>query len=287
MRAEIPTRSRPLRSFMHILALYALCSGALGCGDVHCPAGTALDGQYCRKFASPKGAGAGGSRSGGSANALPVAGSVAMSGGAGNRTAVGVPAGIGGGGSGVAGPIGMATSAGASGQTPPPMRALCPPNACMPGGSCVEGAADYACSCSAGYTGTNSKFCKKTYTLGPDTVSDDVTHLVWQLKLSTNNYTEPEAAAYCSALKLTTGSWRLPTKYELQTILDPTVAAPGPTIDLASFPGTPAAAFWSSTAFNPLPNGTSNTYWSVDFGRGDSTFSGATNKFLVRCVRSM
>jgi hypothetical protein len=207
----------------------------------------------------------------------------AHSGGAGGVNAVGASLATAGAGVGAA--MVMAT-AGASAEAPTPrVRALCPPNACMPGGMCMEAANDYACSCGPGYTGTNSKLCKKAYNVGSDTVSDDVTHLVWQLKLSANNYTEPEAAAYCSALTLMNGGWRLPTKYELQTIVDPTVAAPGPTIDLAAFPSTPAAAFWSSTAFNPLPDGTSNTYWSVDFSRGDSNFSRTDSKYSVRCVR--
>jgi hypothetical protein len=39
---------------------------------------------------------------------------------------------------------------------------VCPMNACLPGGECVVGAADYSCECGADYEGTGTKSCAVT-----------------------------------------------------------------------------------------------------------------------------
>lgn len=62
-------------------------------------------------------------------------------------------------------------------------------------------------------------------------------------------------------------------------LVDPTAA--GPAIDGTAFPGTSAAAFWSSSPYVGL----AGFGWVVDFGDGSSYDTGASYALRVRCVR--
>jgi hypothetical protein len=69
---------------------------------------------------------------------------------------------------------------------------------------------------------------------------------------------------------------------ELVTIVDSSVAFPGPTIDANAFPGTSTgAAFWSSTPAVSM----SGYAWVVDFAGGSTGFYAQTFSNAVRCVR--
>lgn len=74
--------------------------------------------------------------------------------------------------------------------------------------------------------------------------------------------------------------WRVPTKAELESIIDYT--APSPAINVTAFPGTPANWFWASSPFV----GSSNIAWSVNYYDGDSNGSNISQAYNVRCVRS-
>ena len=52
-----------------------------------------------------------------------------------------------------------------------------------------------------------------------NTVTDNVTHLVWQAKGDTNSVDFPTAEATCNAIGAA-GQWRLPKRIELITLLD-------------------------------------------------------------------
>ena len=116
---------------------------------------------------------------------------------------------------------------------------------------------------------------------GDGTVHDTKTGLVWQQAAAPDAYTWSEAGSYCSGLSLAGTGWRLPSIKELMTLVDFTVAQPGPTIDATAFPNTPANWFWSSSP----AAGSSSYALAVNFGNGEagSLDMGTTNE--VWCVR--
>jgi len=118
------------------------------------------------------------------------------------------------------------------------------------------------------------------YSVASDTVTDNVTHLVWERLASTTNYLWSDAATYCQG-RSTGGlsGWRLPAIRELLSIVDARECSPS--IDTAAFPDTPGTWFWSST----LTAGGSSNARSVDFGNGYSGYNGVGASGYVRCVR--
>jgi hypothetical protein len=112
-------------------------------------------------------------------------------------------------------------------------------------------------------------------------VLDTKTGLTWQKVVPAGTYTWANAKAYCTGLALEGGGWRLPTATELSSLVDETVAQPGPTIDATLFPGTPNNYFWSSS-----PVGGNASYaWLVDFSNGFTSYNDVSNTYRVRCVR--
>lgn len=142
-----------------------------------------------------------------------------------------------------------------------------------------------------GVTGTGSETTVGQYVVSADglTVTDTSTGLVWQRDGSGSrpNCTQsplctwPEAKAYCAGLTLDGSGWRLPTLDELESIVDLTVASPGPTIDQTAFPSTPTAWFWTSSPYAGPPAGA----WAVAFNFGYSSSTDTDNNLRVRCVR--
>lgn len=121
------------------------------------------------------------------------------------------------------------------------------------------------------------------YTIANDTVKDNKTGLTWQRAVPNWSYTWATAKSYCQGLNLGgySSGWRLPTKKELETLVDRRTS--NPSIDLAAFPNTPPNFFWSSTIFAGLPN----RAWGVYFYRGTSwgDADALPNASSVRCVR--
>jgi hypothetical protein len=106
------------------------------------------------------------------------------------------------------------------------------------------------------------------------TVTDTITGLVWQRDGSGTRTacsgpgaltcSWSEAQAYCASLVLGgLSGWRLPAVLELSTIVDFTQTSP-PTIDQATFPGTPSEYFWATS---PPSGGYGHPY--IDFGSGE------------------
>jgi hypothetical protein len=75
--------------------------------------------------------------------------------------------------------------------------------------------------------------------------------------------------------------WRLPSKQELQTIVDYSIPYPGPTIKAAYFPSTIASYYWSSTTYASYTDGA----WSVNFSDGVVDYGYKDSSYYVRCVR--
>jgi len=146
---------------------------------------------------------------------------------------------------------------------------------------------------------------KPSYTVSDQVITDNVTKLRWQRVLPDvypsckGNYdfvgrlrgvgtgcTWDEAKAYCRspelAEKLGGGTWRLPTKIELESLIEPTRIN---TID-ARLNAFPIDFVWtSSPILNPLPEGLKMS-WNIDFMSGESNMGGRFKGGRVRCVSS-
>jgi hypothetical protein len=110
------------------------------------------------------------------------------------------------------------------------------------------------------------------------TVYDGRTRLTWQQILDSGTYSQADAAIYCQNLSLNGGGWRVPSRKELETIVD--YSRSNPAIDPVVFPNTPAGAFWTSSTVVGTGGG-----WSVHFGEGSVSPGTSTQKLRVRCVR--
>jgi Protein of unknown function (DUF1566) len=123
---------------------------------------------------------------------------------------------------------------------------------------------------------------------GDQTITDNVTELMWQKAVPTKTYTWTEAVAYCATLTLAGHSdWRLPSRIELVSILDVglgsilDVGLSNPSINRTYFPATPASTFWSSSPAAGSPS----VVWVVFFDSGRTGFDLMTVTGDVRCVR--
>ena len=121
-----------------------------------------------------------------------------------------------------------------------------------------------------------------TYDAGPEggtgPVYDAVTTLTWS-RTTTTQVTSPKSA--WDACKALPGTWRVPTRIELVSLIDFTQPSGQPTIDPAAFPNTPADTFWTSSPV-PGPDGGPIAYWTVSFATGLTANGGSANN--VRCV---
>lgn len=74
--------------------------------------------------------------------------------------------------------------------------------------------------------------------------------------------------------------WRLPSRTELESLVDITTF--NPAIDTTAFPNTPSSWYWSSTVYTPDP-----AYaWGVNFDYGYTYAGGQSYDVHVRLVRS-
>jgi formylglycine-generating enzyme required for sulfatase activity len=145
----------------------------------------------------------------------------------------------------------------------------------------------------AGDNGTNQSGVARGYTDNSNgTVTDNATGLVWQKCFKgrnndstcsddagvTDTATWADAGTYCSGLSLASGTWRLPSRQELETL--PDYSKSSPAIDTTAFPGTVADNYWSSTTF---AFGTDDAF-RVNFNNGYVDKDVKTASIRVRCV---
>lgn len=113
-----------------------------------------------------------------------------------------------------------------------------------------------------------------------DTITDNLTQLVWQKIPNTAALTWEQALAYAEGLSIGTSSdWRLPNIKELQSLNNE--LATSPSVFAPYFSSVGIHNYWSSTT---LPNQPlSAWYWSTTFGI--TTYSTKTGTNFVICVR--
>lgn len=116
-----------------------------------------------------------------------------------------------------------------------------------------------------------------TESLVDGAVTDNLTGLTWEGTVEpTTVYTQGQAMRHCNDKG---GSWRLPTRVELVSLVDFSFPKPGPTIN-AIFKHTPGERFWTSSyaAYDPT------TAWYVGFDYGSTHQERADVAHRVRCV---
>lgn len=120
---------------------------------------------------------------------------------------------------------------------------------------------------------------KRFLVKGDGAVTDTSTGLTWQQDTA-GAMNWDAALKYCASLEVAGGGWRLPTRRELESVLD--LDRYDPAIDIIAFPGTMSSYYWSSTALTLY----ANYVWCVFFGCGVITYK--DHKSLgcyVRAVR--
>ncbi|PCH99900.1 MAG: hypothetical protein COB79_06460, partial [Zetaproteobacteria bacterium] len=75
--------------------------------------------------------------------------------------------------------------------------------------------------------------------------------------------------------------WRLPKEEALRSIVDYSVAWPGPTIDISYFPNAKGSWYWVASPFA----GTVTSAWYLDFGAGNAANGSKNVATYVRLVR--
>lgn len=116
-----------------------------------------------------------------------------------------------------------------------------------------------------------------------DAVRDNETGLVWEQSPSTATNDWTNARFECA--RRTTGGrqgWRLPSVHELASLVDPSVAAPGPTIPAGHpFTNVQSSHYWSAATSADFPT----SAWLVFFGSGDVFTSVKAGSLHAWCVR--
>ena len=127
------------------------------------------------------------------------------------------------------------------------------------------------------------------YVINAGTVVDKRTKLIWeQQSFPSSEGGAPApmplaltgAQAYCAVLTLGGLTWRLPTLKELATLVDVSVAPPGPTLDSTAFPTASATFTWSATPSVDTPGNT----WGLDFSTATPGNDSPSQLHAYRCV---
>ncbi|MGH7232375.1 MAG: DUF1566 domain-containing protein, partial [Nitrospiraceae bacterium] len=118
-----------------------------------------------------------------------------------------------------------------------------------------------------------------------EAVLDTSTQLIWERSPTTANSIWPNASMHC-ALKSVGGrkGWRLPSFYELMTLVDPSATSTPhrPVLPIGHpFRDVEASSYWSMTSLSADPT----SAYAVDFLRGDVVFQTKRQLYGCWCVR--
>jgi hypothetical protein len=121
---------------------------------------------------------------------------------------------------------------------------------------------------------------RASYTTNADgTVTDNVTGFLWEGSPDPGSFSQPAAVSYCAG-KAPLGTWHLPGRLELVSIVDPTVAVPGPTINTTVFKYAYNTSYWTSLTMGKFG-------WWVNFLNAMTDFNNdLTASRKARCVRT-
>ena len=134
---------------------------------------------------------------------------------------------------------------------------------------------------------TNNPSASRFTTAFPGAVLDKNTGLVWEKQPDATGRVwgvAPGAAnLHCINREIGgTKGWRLPSIPELASLIDPSVAPPGPTLPAGHPFNVVSLVYWSASTLADFPAGA----WDVNFGSGLVETNGkATNGFSAWCVR--
>jgi hypothetical protein len=118
--------------------------------------------------------------------------------------------------------------------------------------------------------------------VGSVAVIDRTTQLMWDLR-TLDELKHADAVAVCTASRVAGfDDWRLPTRMELESILD--LTRYNPAIDTSVFPDTKPNCYWTST---PAACSPEDCAWVVSFCDGSSGWDGRGGRDYVRAVRSL
>jgi hypothetical protein len=119
---------------------------------------------------------------------------------------------------------------------------------------------------------------------GDGTITDAASGLVWEKSTDSGAVTHAKAKSYCENLSLGGETdWRLPTRNELQSIVDYTRF--NPAIDTAYFPDAASSEYWTSTKV-AIDIGGADLLWFVGFSSGDVASFSSRDSLSVRAVRA-
>lgn len=126
---------------------------------------------------------------------------------------------------------------------------------------------------------------QRSYEISDETVTDQVTGLVWQRQVPPRGYTWPAAREACQDLVLAGhDDWRLPSRVELVSLIDNERTEPA--IDLEAFPFVPGNRPLSDWYWTSTPAATDPTKaWYVYFYFGYPDTDVQSSDFPARCVR--
>jgi hypothetical protein len=111
----------------------------------------------------------------------------------------------------------------------------------------------------------------------PPTTLDTATGLTWESSPPPTAQTWAQASSRCVALG---AGWRLPSIWELETIVDE--GKQNPAIDTTAFPGAQKLLYWSATAYGP----SAGSHMGVYFDKGNAGTYGDGQTAFSRCVKS-
>ena len=114
-------------------------------------------------------------------------------------------------------------------------------------------------------------------------VLDKETGLVWEKSPRIDPQSWVSANNRCVGIAIGgRKGWRLPSIPELTSLIDPSVAPPGPTLPAGHPFNVVSLVYWSASTLADFPAGA----WDVNFGSGLVETNGkATNGFSAWCVR--
>lgn len=145
---------------------------------------------------------------------------------------------------------------------------------CVPEYPCVALGTGYTCR--GQFADWSPVLTRMTFVPNGDgTITDTRNRRIWQQHVDDTSYSWDAAKTLCDRRTEGGTGWRLPTKAELESIIDD--SQPAILFDPIAFPNTPAGSYWTSSSFEKDAWYVSSVGYSAHVAPGEM--------LLVRCVR--